>query len=76
MKTALITVTAPVLFMPGDYLNGQIVKSPEWVRNGKATVSLENATQLESLGYADILEKDGKAYRWAACCSGGSHEHS
>lgn len=71
MKTAQINVNAPVYFAPGDYLNGQTLAAPEWVRSGSATVSLDRAEALERDGYADIVSKDGKPYTWTACC--GDH---
>lgn len=74
MSKAQIRVSAPVLFVAGDYLNGATLTAPQWVRSGLAEVDASKAEALERQGYADIISREGQASVWGPCC-GGAHEH-
>lgn len=75
INTAVINVSAPVYVQAGEHLNGATLASAEWVRSGRATVSIEKAEALERDGFADIVSKGGAAYTWGPCCDGSAHNH-
>ena len=74
MKTAKVSVTAPVYFAAGDWLDGSVLAAPQWVRSGVIEVSAERAADFSANGYADIVSVDGDPVTWGACC-GGDHDH-
>ena len=55
----------------------QILTSAGWVSPSPVPVSMptDEARQFESTGKVDVLEVDGVAEVWPACCSGGNHNH-
>jgi len=55
----------------------QILTSAGWVNPSPTPVSMPagEARQFESTGKVDVLEVDGVAEVWPACCSGGDHSH-
>lgn len=55
----------------------QILTSAGWVSPSLAPVSMpaDEARQFESTGKVDVLEVDGVAEVWYACCSGVGHGH-
>lgn len=62
MATAKVQVLHAVLTASG------------WVMPGPAEMDADDARALESRGMVDVLEVDGQAEVWQACCN-GAHDH-
>lgn len=70
MKIAKCSVAAPVYVPSGEHLDGAILESPQWARQGEHYLSHDFAVTQEQNGLLEIIEVDGVPVLWGACCSG------
>lgn len=69
MKIAKVNVGAPVYVPAGIYLDGAVLESPAWARQGQHTMESAFAHEQEAGGLLEIESIDGAPVVWGSCCS-------
>lgn len=70
MKVALCNIGSPVYVPAGEYLDGFVIDSAQWARNGEHSLSSAFAHKQEANGMLEIVSVDGVPIMWGGCCSG------
>lgn len=69
MKIATCNVNSPVYVPAGQYLDGAVLDSAAWARDGSHDLEEDFARQQESNGMLEIVSIDGATAIWGSCCS-------
>jgi len=69
MKIAKVNVGAPVYVPAGGYLDGAVLESPAWARQGEHTMESGFAHAQEQNGMLEVVSVDGAPVVWGSCCS-------
>lgn len=70
MKIAKCNIGSPVYVPAGEHLDGAVLESPAWARQGTHFLGHDFAHTQEAIGMLEIMEIDGAPVIWGACCAG------